>query len=89
VSLSDRDNIETNVPWVYWPEGKDKGLSPDFILPFLRRVGGPRGCTRAPPPLSLPSPALSLLIPTRARKGLPVRANAFAGRRALREVARL
>mmetsp|Transcript_41290 Transcript_41290/g.64521 ORF Transcript_41290/g.64521 Transcript_41290/m.64521 type:complete len:417 (-) Transcript_41290:139-1389(-) len=37
VSLSDRDNIETNVPWVYWPEGKDHGLSPNFILPFLMR----------------------------------------------------
>mmetsp|Transcript_63283 Transcript_63283/g.169196 ORF Transcript_63283/g.169196 Transcript_63283/m.169196 type:complete len:305 (-) Transcript_63283:547-1461(-) len=37
VSLSDRDNIETNVPWVYWPETKDQGLSPDFILPFLTR----------------------------------------------------
>ena len=28
VSLSDRDNIETNVPWTYWPEGKEQGLSP-------------------------------------------------------------
>jgi hypothetical protein len=26
VSLSDRDNIETNVPWSSWPEGKDRGL---------------------------------------------------------------
>mmetsp|Transcript_45633 Transcript_45633/g.111077 ORF Transcript_45633/g.111077 Transcript_45633/m.111077 type:complete len:362 (+) Transcript_45633:108-1193(+) len=37
VSLSDRDNIETNVPWQYWPPGKSKGLTPDYILPFLHR----------------------------------------------------
>ena len=37
VSLSDRDNIETNVPWLYWPEGKDRGLSPSFILDYLQR----------------------------------------------------
>jgi len=37
VSLSDRDNIETNVPWTYWPEGKDRGLSPAFILQYLQR----------------------------------------------------
>jgi len=37
VSLSDRDNIETNVPWTYWPEGKDRGLSPTFILNYLQR----------------------------------------------------
>jgi len=37
VSLSDRDNIETNVPWTYWPEGKDRGLSPSFILNYLQR----------------------------------------------------
>ena len=37
VSLSDRDNIETNVPWTYWPEGKEQGLSPTFILSYLQR----------------------------------------------------
>mmetsp|Transcript_27667 Transcript_27667/g.65702 ORF Transcript_27667/g.65702 Transcript_27667/m.65702 type:complete len:441 (-) Transcript_27667:229-1551(-) len=37
VSLSDRDNIETNVPWTYWPEGVSKGLSPEFIIPYLQR----------------------------------------------------
>jgi len=37
VSLSDRDNIETNVPWSSWPEGKDRGLSPTFILQYLQR----------------------------------------------------
>ena len=41
MSLSDRDNIETNVPWVYWPPGKEQGLSPDFILPFLRHASSP------------------------------------------------
>jgi hypothetical protein len=38
VSLSDRDNIETNVPWKYWPDGKDRGLKPDFILQYLKVV---------------------------------------------------
>ena len=37
VSLSDRDNIESNVAWTYWPEGKDRGLSPAYILQYLRR----------------------------------------------------
>uniref|UniRef100_A0A6U4Q3E7 FCP1 homology domain-containing protein n=1 Tax=Hemiselmis andersenii TaxID=464988 RepID=A0A6U4Q3E7_HEMAN len=37
VSLSDRDNIETNVPWTYWPEGKERGLSANYIYPFLER----------------------------------------------------
>jgi len=37
VSLSDRDNIETNVPWSFWPEGVNMGLSPDFIIPYLQR----------------------------------------------------
>jgi len=37
VALSDRDNIETNVPWTYWPEGKNKGLSPEFVIPYLQR----------------------------------------------------
>ena len=37
VSLSDRDNIETNVPWTYWPDGKEQGLSPSFILSYLQR----------------------------------------------------
>lgn len=35
VSLSDRDNIETNVPWSTWPVDKEQGLSPDFILAYL------------------------------------------------------
>ena len=37
VSLSDRDNIESNVAWTYWPEGTDRGLSPAYILQYLRR----------------------------------------------------
>mmetsp|Transcript_38217 Transcript_38217/g.93921 ORF Transcript_38217/g.93921 Transcript_38217/m.93921 type:complete len:458 (+) Transcript_38217:167-1540(+) len=37
VSLSDRDNIETNVPWTFWPEGRSKGLTPDYILQFFHR----------------------------------------------------
>mmetsp|Transcript_17306 Transcript_17306/g.33949 ORF Transcript_17306/g.33949 Transcript_17306/m.33949 type:complete len:447 (-) Transcript_17306:199-1539(-) len=37
VSLSDRDNIETNVPWTYWPEGRERGLSANYIYPFLER----------------------------------------------------
>ena len=37
VSLSDRDNIETNLPWPYWPKGKDRGLSPALILAHLKR----------------------------------------------------
>lgn len=37
VRHSGRDNIETNVPWTYWPEGHPQGLGPDFILPYLAR----------------------------------------------------
>jgi len=37
VSLADRDNIETNIPWTYWPPGVNRGLSADFIIPFLQR----------------------------------------------------
>lgn len=37
VSLSDRDNVETNMPWSWWPEGKERGLSPAAIVPYLQR----------------------------------------------------
>mmetsp|Transcript_8591 Transcript_8591/g.19684 ORF Transcript_8591/g.19684 Transcript_8591/m.19684 type:complete len:474 (+) Transcript_8591:218-1639(+) len=37
VSLSDRDNVETNVPWTYWPEGTPRGLGPEFIMPYFTR----------------------------------------------------
>lgn len=46
VSLSDRDNIETNVPWSTWPAEKEQGLSPDFILPYLHVRFLCRICTR-------------------------------------------
>lgn len=36
-SLSDRDNLETNIEWTWWPEGKVRGLDSKFILPFLER----------------------------------------------------
>lgn len=36
-SLSDRDNVETNVPWEYWKEGVQRGLKPSEIVPFLER----------------------------------------------------
>jgi hypothetical protein len=37
VSLSDRDNVETNMPWSWWPEGKDRGISSASIVPYLQR----------------------------------------------------
>mmetsp|Transcript_50810 Transcript_50810/g.158752 ORF Transcript_50810/g.158752 Transcript_50810/m.158752 type:complete len:450 (-) Transcript_50810:478-1827(-) len=37
VALSDRDNIETNVDWTWWPEGRHHGLNADEIVPFLKR----------------------------------------------------
>ena len=36
VALSDRDNVETNVTWTFWPEGAMMGLSVDEIVPFLK-----------------------------------------------------
>lgn len=37
VALSDRDNIESNIEWDYWPEGSNRGLSVEDIIPFLER----------------------------------------------------
>jgi hypothetical protein len=37
VALSDRDNVETNVTWTYWPEGENKGLGVEEIVPYLKR----------------------------------------------------
>jgi len=37
VSLSDRDNIETNIEWTWWPEGQHYGLSVEEIKPYLKR----------------------------------------------------
>mmetsp|Transcript_69002 Transcript_69002/g.111960 ORF Transcript_69002/g.111960 Transcript_69002/m.111960 type:complete len:308 (+) Transcript_69002:286-1209(+) len=36
-SLSDRDNLETNIQWEWWPKGKVRGLDAAFIEPFLGR----------------------------------------------------
>ncbi len=37
VSLSDRDNIETNIEWTWWPEGHHYGLHVEEIKPYLKR----------------------------------------------------
>jgi len=37
VSLSDRDNIETNIEWSWWPEGQHRGLSVEEIIPYCKR----------------------------------------------------
>ena len=37
VSLSDRDNVETNMPWVWWPDRTERGLGPAKIVPYLQR----------------------------------------------------
>lgn len=37
VALSDRDNIESNIEWDYWPEGVERGLSAEAIVPYLQR----------------------------------------------------
>ncbi|KAJ1487787.1 hypothetical protein T484DRAFT_1785476 [Baffinella frigidus] len=39
VALSDRDNVETNVTWTFWPEGEIMGLSVEEIVPFLKIQG--------------------------------------------------
>ena len=36
-SLSDRDNVETNMPWEWWPDGVQRGLGPAAIIPYLQR----------------------------------------------------
>ena len=36
-SLSDRDNVETNMPWEWWPDGVERGLGPAAIIPYLQR----------------------------------------------------
>ena len=36
-SLSDRDNLETNIEWTWWPENKVRGLDAAFIQPYLER----------------------------------------------------
>lgn len=37
VAMSDRDNIETNINWNFWPEGVNRGLTVEEIIPFLER----------------------------------------------------
>jgi len=37
VALSDRDNVESNIDWDWWPEGQQKGLSVEQIVPYLQR----------------------------------------------------
>ena len=37
VSLSDRDNVETNMPWAWWPERTERGLGPATITQYLQR----------------------------------------------------
>lgn len=37
VALSDRDNIESNIEWDYWPEGVQRGLTAEAIVPYLQK----------------------------------------------------
>jgi hypothetical protein len=36
VCLSDRDNVETNIDWSWWPKDVECGMSPKAIVPYLR-----------------------------------------------------
>ncbi len=36
-TLSDRDNLETNIEWTFWPDGVKRGLTVDDIVPFMER----------------------------------------------------
>ena len=36
VCLSDRDNVETNLDWEWWPKGVECRMSPKAIVPYLR-----------------------------------------------------
>jgi len=35
VALSDRDNVEVNIHWTYWPR-EERGISAEAIIPYLK-----------------------------------------------------